>query len=328
MKFEKFIGNKRLKDQISALIDNGRLPHAIIIEGETGLGKRTLAREIAAGLVCRGEEKPCYSCSQCKKCVEKCHPDIYEYSAEGGPRSFHVDVIRDVKNDVYVSPNEAPYKVYILGNCQCMSESAQNAILKVLEEPPEYAVFILTVDSKASLLPTVISRSAVFSVSEVDNSLGADYITKALESADYNTALSSVSAWNGNIGKAIESLNDGKIFKSVEIAGNICYALMKENEFDLMCACGEFEKNRQLLINVCEHLGYIFRDSLMLKDGVCDIISGQEEVAKALEKSFSKQKLLALLNTTEEIRKETAMNASNALMITKICYAFRQAIGR
>ena len=123
MNFKYFLGNEKVKEQISYLINSSRLPHAIIIEGEEGTGKRTLAREIAAALVCRGSgEAPCYECSQCNKAVKGVHPDIYEYSASGGARSFHVDAVREIINDVYMSPNEADYKVYILGNAHCMNE--------------------------------------------------------------------------------------------------------------------------------------------------------------------------------------------------------------
>ena len=185
MKFTDFVGNEKIKQQLSFLQASGRLPHAFVIEGEQGMGKRTLAREIALNLFCRGEDKPCRQCPQCSKVLKNIHPDIYEYSATGGARSFHVDVVRDVKDNVYVSPNEADYKIYILGNCQCMNESAQNALLKVLEEPPEYAVFFLTVDNKSALLETVLSRSTVISVEGVSANIGADYICSHNPDIDY-----------------------------------------------------------------------------------------------------------------------------------------------
>ena len=120
MNFTDFLGNEKLKEQISSLAESGRLPHAIVIEGDEGLGKRTFAREIALNLFCRSDgERPCRNCAQCSKVLKGVHPDVFEYSATGGARSFHVDVVRDVIDDVIVKPNEAQYKIYILGNCQC-----------------------------------------------------------------------------------------------------------------------------------------------------------------------------------------------------------------
>lgn len=105
MLFNNFIGNEKAKQQISNLYESGRLPHAIVLEGETGLGKRTLARDIAQALVCRAEsEHPCGVCSQCVKAKKQLHPDIYEYSAPGGANSFHIDKIRDIIADVYITP--------------------------------------------------------------------------------------------------------------------------------------------------------------------------------------------------------------------------------
>ena len=186
MNFKYFLGNEKIKEQLSFLLSSSHFPHAIILEGEDGLGKRTLARELAAYLVCRSEgEKPCYECAQCIKAQKGVHPDIFEHSAAGGARSFHVEVIRDVIKDVYMSPNEAEYKIYILGNAHCMSESAQNALLKVLEEPPAYAVFILTAASKSMLLETVLSRAVTISLSGVDAKLGAELITQNNPDIDF-----------------------------------------------------------------------------------------------------------------------------------------------
>ena len=162
MEFKHFLGNEKIKAQLSALVDGGRLPHAVVLEGESGLGKRTLAGELAAALVCRGEHRPCDSCPQCHKARAGVHPDILVYAPEGGARSFHKKTVDQIVGDVYMTPNEADYKIYILVNAHLMSVQAQNAILKVLEEPPAYVRFILTVENKSALLPTVLSRSVVF----------------------------------------------------------------------------------------------------------------------------------------------------------------------
>jgi DNA polymerase III subunit delta' len=161
MEFQHFLGNEKIKAQLSALVDGGRLPHAVVLEGESGLGKRTLAGELAAALVCRGEHRPCDSCPQCHKARAGVHPDILVYAPEGGARSFHKKTVDQIVGDVYMTPNEADYKIYILVNAHLMSVQAQNAILKVLEEPPAYVRFILTVENKSALLPTVLSRSVV-----------------------------------------------------------------------------------------------------------------------------------------------------------------------
>jgi DNA polymerase-3 subunit delta' len=328
MKFVDFIGNEKVKEQLTFLQESGRLPHAIVIEGEQGIGKRTLAREIALNLFCKSDgERPCRICPQCVKVIKQIHPDIYEYSASGGPRSFHVEVVRDVKEDVFVQPNEADYKVYILGNCQCMSESAQNAILKILEEPPEYALFILTTTTKSALLETVLSRSVVITLEGVESTKAAEYIVSKDESIDFNDASSAVAVWNGNIGKAIESLSDGKLSKISSIANDISLALLSDKEYDLLKACSVFERDRETLLAVLGLLKTIFRDALLYSNG-SDVLSGQGETVKQLASRLNKEKLLKLVESCDNIRVLTEKNGNNAILITKICYEFRRAQGR
>lgn len=327
MRFTDFVGNEKIKQQLSFLEASGRLPHAFVIEGEQGMGKRTLAREIALNLFCRGEDKPCRQCSQCSKVLKNIHPDIYEYSATGGARSFHVDVVRDVKDNVYVSPNEANYKIYILGNCQCMNESAQNALLKVLEEPPEYAVFFLTVDNKSALLETVLSRSTVITVEGVSANIGADYICSKNPDIDYDDALRACTVWGGNIGKAVESLTDSKLARINSIACDICQALTDNNEYSLLCACSVFEKDRETLAASLVLLKTIFRDALVFCDG-SDVLSGNYEIAKDFSTKFSKRKIMNLIYASENLYRLTVSNANNGVLITKLCYDFRRAIGR
>jgi len=328
MYFKYFLGNEKIKEQLSFLFSSSRLPHAIILEGEEGIGKKTLAREIAAALVCRSEgEKPCYSCSQCSKAEKNIHPDIYEYCASGGAKSFHVDTVRDIINDVYMRPNEAEYKVYILGNAHLMNESAQNAVLKVLEEPPAYVVFILTVQARTMMLETVLSRAVVFSLEGVDEKIGADYITGKYENADYNMAIEALAAFKGNIGKAAASIIGGKMQRMAELVDKTGMAIMADNEYELIKALGSFNKDRAELAAVLSVLKTVFRDALLYnKTNEC--ISGRKELASALCKKYTDAKLLALYNETESIIEMAEKNANNALLLTKICYSFRRAAGR
>lgn len=327
MRFSDFVGNEKIKEQLSFLEASNRLPHAIVIEGEEGLGKRTLAKEIALNLFCKGEDKPCRACPQCSKVMKGIHPDIYEYSATGGARSFHVDVVRDVKENVYVQPNEADYKVYILGNCQCMNESAQNALLKVLEEPPKYAMFILTTTTKSALLETVLSRSVVITLEGVNEKIGADYICSRDENADYDEALKACTVWGGNIGKAIESLGDSKLSKISGIATDVCNALTDNDEYSLLKVCSVFDKDRETLVSSLALLKTIFRDAMVYSPS-SDVLSGQRDLARELASRFSKKKLMSLISACENLTAITLKNGNNAILITKLCYDFRRAIGR
>ena len=327
MKLTNFIGNEKVIDRLSKLLESGRFPHALIIEGEEGIGKKTLARDLACALVCRGEDKPCGECSQCKKAMSGIHPDISEYIPSGTANSFHVDTVRNIINDAYVQPNEADYKVYILANAHCMNPNAQNALLKILEEPPKYVVFILTTESKSALLSTVLSRSVCVSLEGVDVGRAANYITSHCEGVDYNTAKKTAETFNGNIGKAISSLQDSKTSELVDVCNKICKALASSNEYEMLTLCSAFQKDRQGVVFACDFLKNIFRDALFAGD-VSEHISGQEESAALLKSSLSRQSLVKLMSTCDELKSMALSNANNALLITKFCYSLNRAIGR
>ena len=327
MKLTNFIGNEKVIDRLSKLMESGRFPHALIIEGEEGIGKKTLAKDIACALVCRGNDKPCGECSQCKKAIGAIHPDISEYIPAGTANSFHVDTVRNIINDAYVQPNEADYKIYILANAHCMNQNAQNALLKILEEPPKYVVFILTTNSKSALLSTVLSRSVCVSIEGVDIDRAAYYITSHCEIVDYNTAKKTVETFNGNIGKAIDSLQDSKTSELVDVCNKICKALTTSNEYEMMTLCSVFQKDRQGVVFACDLLKSIFRDALFAGES-SEHISGQEESAALLKSSLSRQSLIKLINTCDELKSTALSNANNALLITKFCYSLNRAIGR
>lgn len=327
MKLTNFIGNEKVIDRLSKLMESGRFPHALIIEGEEGIGKKTLAKDIACALVCRGDDKPCGECSQCKKAIAAIHPDISEYIPAGTANSFHVDTVRNIINDAYVQPNEADYKIYILANAHCMNQNAQNALLKILEELPKYVVFILTTNSKSALLSTVLSRSVCVSLEGVDIERAANYITSHCENVDYNTAKKTVETFNGNIGKAIDSLQDSKTSELVDVCNKICKALTTSNEYEMMTLCSVFQKDRQGVVFACDLLKSIFRDAFFAGES-SEHISGQDESAALLKSSLSRQSLIKLINTCDELKSTALSNANNALLITKFCYSLNRAIGR
>lgn len=327
MKTSDFIGNKRIRDQLECLIDSKRFPQAVVIEGEQGTGRKTLARMLAQALVCRGDEKPCGQCAQCRKAQERVHPDVFEYVSATAANSFHIDVVRDVIKDVYVQPNEAAHKVYILANADSMSISAQNALLKVLEEPPSYAVFILTVRSKSKMLPTILSRSVVFSLEGVDCSEGAEYISSKFSDISFADAKSRLETFNGNIGKTIDSFFDGKENEIAGICRDMCRALVDENEYSLLCICSAFQKDRESIVFACEFLKNIFRDALVY-GSKSEMISGNSDTAKLLRTRLTRQKLAALMDVCDTLKRMATMNSNNSLLITKICYSLREAAGR
>jgi len=160
MELSRLVGNGPLKRQLSLETARRGLSHAYIISGPAGSGKRTLAGLLSAALVCTGGgEVPCFTCSGCKKALGNIHPDVVHAGGEGD--ELNVARVRAIRNDAYIKPNEAPRKVYILEGAQNMNDPSQNALLKLLEEGPAYAAFLLLTDNAAALLSTVRDRKSV-----------------------------------------------------------------------------------------------------------------------------------------------------------------------
>lgn len=140
------------------MAEAGRLSHAYLITGPDSGDRQALARALAQALVCTGENPPCGVCPHCKKAAAGIHPDVTALSFEEGKQEFLVDQIRALRADAYILPNEAARKVYLIDPAGAMNERAQNAFLKVLEEGPAYAAFLLLARTAGEVLPTVASR--------------------------------------------------------------------------------------------------------------------------------------------------------------------------
>lgn len=155
MGFESLLGNTRLKENLNSSLARGRISHFYLISGPEGSGKKTLARLLAAAILCQDEGRPCGRCGPCRKVMEHNHPDVITVD-DPEHKTVAVKIVRQYREDVFIRPNESEHKIYIFP--QELGIEGQNALLKILEEPPKYGVFILLTDNPEKLLPTVRSR--------------------------------------------------------------------------------------------------------------------------------------------------------------------------
>lgn len=159
MELSALKGNEILKEQLSRQERGRGLSHAYIISGLAGSGRHTLARLLAAAMLCTSQgEKPCGRCGPCVKVSKGLHPDVSVITGPGEGKPVTVDQVRALRSDAYIRPNEGERKVYLLEGADQMNSSAQNAMLKLLEEGPPYAAFLLLAENSGGLLQTVRSR--------------------------------------------------------------------------------------------------------------------------------------------------------------------------
>lgn len=156
-----------LPEELLSLLKSERLPHAAALQSAGREKREGCAQLLARWAVCTsGEERPCGSCPGCIKEQAGTHPDIYTAQGAGKTQAIPVDEIRKICSDAYIIPNEARTKVYVLPDADKMLAPAQNAFLKVLEEPPQNMLFLLTCENAQNLLQTIRSRVTVFVLDE------------------------------------------------------------------------------------------------------------------------------------------------------------------
>ena len=217
MGFDELYGNTPVKRGLMKALETGRISNAYVFEGIAGVGKRLCADIFARGIVCEGEpkSKPCGICPACVKAKSNNHPDIIRLVQSAGKASVGVDDVREqILNEVYLKPYLARRRVFIIENGDALSQEAQNALLKVLEEPPEYATFILCVTKQDKLLDTVLSRSCVMSFFPLSFAEVSSYLSKRFGEKE-NMALAAKLS-QGSIGAAVMFLTDsnaGKLFE-------------------------------------------------------------------------------------------------------------------
>ncbi len=237
---DTFAGNKEIKETVKSFVESGRFPHAFIIEGEQGSGRHTLARILAAAAVCEENDAPCGNCRVCDLCIRDGHSDVLTYQPEGA--TFKIDTVREIRDNAYIMPIEAKRKVNILLDCDKMNEPAQNAFLKVLEEPPEFMVFVLICQNAQSLLTTVRSRCVTLTVQNPDTLEAVNYIALKTGSTeeDIKEALENS---HGNIGKALDILS-GTAAEAVTAAKAFFEAFVQRDRLSALKTVYGFEKDR------------------------------------------------------------------------------------
>lgn len=247
---------------------NGRLPHALLLYGDLGIGKKHAAREIAKAILCHDKNSAlaCGNCTSCRLFEAKSHPDAIEAEHSGKRMGISVATARKICADASVAPNSSDNKVYLLLDADAMETTAQNALLKIIEEPPANVYFIITAQSKTVFLPTILSRVVSIGVSECSkeeciNALKAKGIDEQSAELAYRT-------YGGNIGKCISGLSDEKQIKTVSAVRSLVDCIANRCEYDFLKICHSFESDSEMCRLVLLMLCAVFRDAAVMR--ICD----------------------------------------------------------
>ena len=265
--FKDVVGHKNIIQYIGNAVTSGAISHAYILNGERGSGKKLLANLFAMSLQCQNRDEDgdaCGKCQSCKQAVSGNQPDIIRVTHEK-PTTISVDDIREqVNNDIQIKPYSSPYKIYIIAEADMMSVQAQNALLKTIEEPPEYAVIILLTENAETLLPTIRSRCVMLKLRNIKDQLVKKYLMEQMEIPDYKADVC-VAFAQGNMGKAI-ALATSEYFN--EIKEEAVHLLRNIDDMQVEELMGAVKKCSAYKMNISDYMDVVaiwYRDVLIYK---------------------------------------------------------------
>ena len=316
MGFETLLGNERLKDNLRSSINRGRISHFYLISGPAGSGKRTLARLLAAAILCRSQEKPCGTCPACRKVLGAGHPDFITID-DPEKKTVPVDLVRQARSDMYVRPNESDHKIYLFPRGQDMAEPSQNALLKILEEPPSYGVFLLLTENPEKLLPTVRSRCTQLSLTALPEALLRQVLQQKFLQADSDTIQSAITRSGGFLGQALALMEEGSQLPAQTAAFLSAYA--SRDSFGLLQVLIPMERmSRDQLIPLLSQWREFLEGALVYRTGM-----GATPMAKEISSARSGQELLLAIRHLEKTIEYAQGNVSPAAICGYLSWHLR-----
>ena len=313
-RFVDIVGQEQLKEHLENAIRMNKISHAYIINGERNAGKEFIAKTFAMALQCEGRQdvEPCQECHSCKQALSGNHPDIIFINHEKPGTISVEDIRKQINGDVAIKPYSGPKKIYIMSEGEKMTIQAQNALLKTLEEPPEYAVILILTTNVDSLLPTILSRCVVLNMKPVRDTQIKKFLMDTMEIPDYKADICAAFA-RGNVGKARllakseefdkvkeEAVTLLKYINEMEL-NEIVAAIKKINEYkfdvnDYMDILSIWYRDVLLFKATHDANNLIFREEIQYIRKVADrsTYEGIEKIIDALDKS--KQRLSANVN--------------------------------
>lgn len=277
--FRDVVGHESIIGHFKSSIEQGKVAHAYLIHGEKGTGKKMLAGLFAKTLQCEaGGTDPCGTCRSCIQCDSGNQPDIIWVTHEK-PTVISVDDIREqVNNDIIIKPYSSRYKIYIIPEAELMNPQAQNALLKTIEEPPEYAIIMLLTNNLDKMLPTILSRCITLNLKPIGELDMMEYLSRM--GIPQAKAKFCVGFAFGNLGKAVRLATSEEYNEIKHDCVQILKDINRMEIYDLIDAVKKMSKYKLDIYDYLDIMMMWYRDILMLKvSGSPDKLLFKEEYA-------------------------------------------------
>lgn len=322
---EFILGNERVRNHLKESILKKTVSHAYILAGDKGIGKQKIAREFAMRLICERDNIGCGHCPACRQFLANSYPDFFYMDSEN-KESIGIDKIREnIVSDVAVRPYYGKYKIYVIDEADKMTGVAQNALLKTIEEPPEYVVILLLVRNMSLLLETIRSRCIKLLLSPVSNDRIKKWLTENGVSEEIATVVASYSNGAPGVAKVMAKSEDFATMyeKNVEFLKNISEVGINE----ILVFIEELKKRTGGFKDFINFLRLWYRDICIIKltkkkENL--IFVREESIIFRLSREYTLQKINSIIDLIDKTEIRLKSNVSGDTVMELLFIGLRK----
>jgi len=267
------IGHDWAISLLARAVRGGRVAHTYLFTGPEGIGKRHVAKHLAAMLHCSAPTPPCGECAACARVAADAHPDVALVTPEGG--RLKIDQIRAVQHDLSLSPYEGRWRVAIITDFHTATVEAANSLLKTLEEPPARAVILLTATDASLLLPTVVSRCQVLPMRAVARPDIERALTARWAVAEERASLLARVA-GGRVGWAIRAAEDPTLLDERRARLDLLQEILGQGRAARIMAAERLAQDDERLPVILRLWQTWWRDVLLIASGCEELVSNAD----------------------------------------------------
>lgn len=322
-------GNDPVLDLIRTMRERDHLPHAALLFGEKGMGRKTIARYFAMTALCTGAHAPCGECQSCRKILQDDmqdihpHPDLIWVEHSGKKRGFSVETVRRICRDAIVAPNDGDRKVYLFADCDQMDIRAQNTLLKLTEEPPPHVLLLFTAEHRNAFLVTMLSRMMPIAVRPCT----AEECREALISQhgiEAGKADLAVKACGGNIGKALTWLSDASMQEMTRQTAALTEAIAAHRQYEILRILAQYESDRSAAAEFLRLLDLQLRDALVMRFSRDNITGADAASAGKLSQNLTASRTRRMHDAIQNAYEALQANVSVKLALAALGGALLQ----
>lgn len=311
--FNQVIGHKDIKDELERHLERERISHAYLFNGNQGIGKYLLSSLFAKSILCQEDLEACGGCQSCHFFDAQTHPD---YLLLEGEKTIKVKEVLNLIDFVMLKPILGSKKVVIINEAEKLTPGAQNKLLKILEEPPQYAIIILIINNANNIIDTIKSRGYEIQFKPLKQEEIEIYLKSQYDSEKDYSEVSQLS--QGSIKKAVQNLEDVEYISIKELPEKIFNAVIGQDELKSIKLLSNIENITERSSDLMDYMLTWLRDISILKksrESGYILYSSQKQALLRQSNYFDIQLVMRFVNIIEEAKKLISNHVNSAVVL-------------